>query len=179
MKVDIPDFEGKMQPDDFIDWLTTVEQIFDFKDVLENRKVKVVAIKLRKYASIWWEHLKRQREREGRECITTWAKMKRELKRKYLPNHYKQDAFMKFHNFKQRELSVEEYTAEFDHLMIRCDVVEQEEQMIARYLSGLRVKISDVVQLQPYWNYYDVCKLAMKVEKQQKEKRGNSFRSFT
>ena len=51
--------------------------------------------------------------------------------------------------------------------------------MIAHYLGGLRVEISDVVQLQPYWNYYDVCKLAMKVEKQQKEKRGNSFRSFT
>ncbi|TXG46352.1 hypothetical protein EZV62_028147 [Acer yangbiense] len=66
MKVDIPDFEGKMQPDDFIDWFTTVERIFDFKDVPENRKVKVVAIKLRKHASIWWEHLKRQREREGR-----------------------------------------------------------------------------------------------------------------
>jgi hypothetical protein len=175
MKVDIPDFEGKMQPDDFIDWLTTVERIIDFKDVPENRKVKVVAIKLRKHSSIWWEHLKRQRERGGRERITTWAKMKRELKRKYLPDHYKQDAFMKFHNFKQRELSVEEYTVEFDHLMIRCDVVEQEEQMIARYLGGLRVEISDVVQLQPYWNYYDVCKLAMKVEKQQKEKRGNSF----
>uniref|UniRef100_A0A2N9IPN9 CCHC-type domain-containing protein n=1 Tax=Fagus sylvatica TaxID=28930 RepID=A0A2N9IPN9_FAGSY len=35
-----------------------------------------------------------------------------------------------------KELSVEEYTAKFDHLMIRCDVVEQEEQMIAHYLSG-------------------------------------------
>ena len=136
--------------------------------------MKVVAIKLRKHASIWWEHLKRQQER-----ITTWAKMKRELKRKYIPEHYKQDAFMKFHNFKQRELSVEEYTVEFDHLMIRYDVVEQEKQMIARYLSGLHVEISDVVQLQPYWTYNDICKLAMKVEKQLKEKRGNSFRSFT
>ncbi|KAK0590976.1 hypothetical protein LWI29_033915 [Acer saccharum] len=105
--------------------------------------------------------------------------MKRELKRKYLSEHYKQDAFMKFHNFKQRELSVEEYTAEFDHLMIRCDVVEQEEQMIARYLGGLRVEISDVVQLQPYWTYNDVCKLAMKVDKQMKETCGYSFRSFT
>ena len=76
--------------------------------------------------------------------------MKREPKRKYLPKHYKQYAFMKFHNFKQKELSVEEYTVEFDHLMIRCDVVEQEEQMIARYLIGLHVEISDVVQLQPY-----------------------------
>ena len=51
--------------------------------------------------------------------------------------------------------------------------------MIARYLGGLRVEINDVVQLQPYWTYNDVCKLAMKVEKQLKENRGNSFRSFT
>ena len=75
--------------------------------------------------------------------------MKRELRRKYFPDHYKQDAFMKFHNFKQKELSVEEYTSEFDHLMIRCDIVEPEEQMIARYLGGLHAKLSDVVQLQP------------------------------
>lgn len=46
-------FEGKMKPDDFIDWLTIVERIFDFKDVPENCKVKIVAIKLRKHASIW------------------------------------------------------------------------------------------------------------------------------
>ena len=59
MKVDIPEFEGKMQPNEFIDWLTTVERIFDFKDVPENCKVKIVAIKLGKHASIWWEHLKR------------------------------------------------------------------------------------------------------------------------
>ena len=45
MKVDIPEFEGKMQPDDFIDCLITVERIFDFKDVPDNRKVKIVAIK--------------------------------------------------------------------------------------------------------------------------------------
>jgi len=60
MKVDIPEFEEKMQPDDFIDWPTTMELIFDFKDILDNRKVKIVAIKLRKHASIWWEHLKWQ-----------------------------------------------------------------------------------------------------------------------
>uniref|UniRef100_A0A2N9EJL2 Integrase catalytic domain-containing protein n=1 Tax=Fagus sylvatica TaxID=28930 RepID=A0A2N9EJL2_FAGSY len=130
MKVDIPEFEGKMQPDDFIDWLTTVERIFNFKDVPENRKVK--------------------------SCC----------------HQAKETCF-------NLELSVEEYTVEFDHLMIRCDVVEQEEQMIARYLNGLRVEISDVMQLQPYWTYNDVCKLAMKVEKQLKEKRGNSFQFFT
>ena len=49
--------------------------------------------------------------------------------------------------------------------MIHCDVVEQEEQMIAHYLSGLHIEINDVVQLQLYWTYNDECKLAMKAEK--------------
>jgi len=57
---------------------------------------------------------------------------------------------------------MEEYTTEFDRLMIRCDVVEPKEQMIARYLGGLHVELNDAVQLQPYWTFNDVCKLAIK-----------------
>ena len=46
MKVDIPEFEGKIKPDEFVDWLNTVERIFDYKEVPDHRKVKIVAIKL-------------------------------------------------------------------------------------------------------------------------------------
>jgi hypothetical protein len=139
--------------------------------------VKLLAIKLRKHASIWWEHLKKQRELEKKSHIVMWAKMKA-LKKKYLPDHYQQDAFIKFHNFWQNELSVEEYTAEFDHSMMICDIVELEEQMVARYLGGLRSKIGNVVQLQPYWTYNDVCKLELKVKKQLKEGHKNTYRPF-
>ncbi|PKI48455.1 hypothetical protein CRG98_031160 [Punica granatum] len=83
---------------------------------------------------------------------------------------YKQDIFSQLYNFKQEELTVEEYTAEFEHLMMKCDLVELEEQTIARYLGDLRSEIRNVVQLQPYWTFEDVCKLAIRVEKQSKEK---------
>lgn len=66
IKVEIPEFEGRMQGDEFIDWLNTVERIFDYKNVTDDCKVKLVAIKLKKHASIWWEHLKKQRAREGK-----------------------------------------------------------------------------------------------------------------
>ncbi|XP_031375447.1 uncharacterized protein LOC116189849 [Punica granatum] len=170
VKVDIPDFEGQMHPEDFIDWLAIVERVFDFKNISEEKKVKLVAIKLEKHASVWWENLKRRREREGKRRIVTWEKMKRELKKKFLPASYKQDIFSRLYNFKQEELTVEKYTAEFEHLMMKCDIVEPEEQTIARYLGGLRSEIRNVVQLQPYWTFEDVCKLAIRVEKQSKEK---------
>ncbi|KAL4570144.1 hypothetical protein LXL04_025795 [Taraxacum kok-saghyz] len=170
MKIDIPDFEGKAQPDDFIDWINTVERVFDLKDIPDNFKVKVVAIKLRKYASLWWEHLKKKRTQEGRSKVETWAKMKKLLCEKFLPVNYRQEAFLEYHNLSQRNSTVEEFIAEFDRLRMRCGADEQEEQVIARFLGALRSEISDVVQLQPYWTFTDVCALALKVERQGKNK---------
>ena len=48
--------------------------------------------------------------------------------------------------------------------MIKGDLQEAEEHSIARYLAGLRFKISKIVQLQPYNTLQDVIKLALKVE---------------
>ncbi|KAK9227018.1 hypothetical protein WN943_012067 [Citrus x changshan-huyou] len=133
-KVEIPEFEGRMQPEEFFYWLNTVECIFEYRDVPEDHKVKLIAIKLKK-----------------------------------------QDIYLKFHNFRQKELSVEDYATEFDNLMMKCDLVEAEEHTIARYLGGLKPEIGNVVQLQPYWTYSDVCRFALKVEKQQKDARGGGI----
>ncbi|PKI73972.1 hypothetical protein CRG98_005589 [Punica granatum] len=62
--------------------------------------------------------------------------MKRELKKKFLPASYKQDIFSRLYNFKQEELTIKEYTAEFEHLMMKCDIVEPEEQTIARMFAS-------------------------------------------
>ncbi|GKV40805.1 hypothetical protein SLEP1_g48406 [Rubroshorea leprosula] len=125
IKIDIPDFEGRLQPDEFIDWLHIVERVFELKDIPDNKRVKLVAIKLKKHASIWRENLKHT-----------------------------------------KSLTVEEYTMEFEQLMMKWDVREKEEQTIARYLGGLDNDISKVVQLQQYWTLDDVIRLALRVEKQ-------------
>ncbi|GJS12981.1 RNA-directed DNA polymerase [Tanacetum coccineum] len=176
MKIDIPDFEGKSHPGKFIYWLHTVERVFDIKNLSDEQKVKLVAIKLKKNASIWWEHVIKQRTQEGKAKIVNWSKMKKKLMVKNLPVQYRQEAFIDYHNYKQTSISVEEFTSEFDHLRLRCDVVEEDEETIARYLAALKPEISDVVQLQQYWSYNDVCRLARKVESQLKKK-GNTTNS--
>ncbi|XP_068312511.1 transposon Ty3-I Gag-Pol polyprotein [Pyrus communis] len=98
--------------------------------------------------------------------------MKKELRKKFLPENYIQEWYSKLYNFQQGGKSVDDYTGEFDLLMVRCGVDKPEEQTIARYLGGLRREIHDVVTLQPYWTYDDVYQLAKKVEKKLKQ-RGN------
>ena len=90
--------------------------------------------------------------------------MKKELKRKYLPFHYRQDIFLKIQNLKQQNLIVEEYSADFENLLIKGELQEAEEQSIARYLASLRFKISKTVQLRPYNTLQDVIKLTLKVK---------------
>nr|GEV64078.1 reverse transcriptase domain-containing protein [Tanacetum cinerariifolium] len=50
LKIEIHEFTGKVHTDDFIDWLSTVERVFDVRDIPDKLKVKLVAIKLRQHA---------------------------------------------------------------------------------------------------------------------------------
>lgn len=83
--------------------------------------------------------------------------------------------FLKFYNFKQKELTIEEYVAKFGLLMMKCDIFELKEQTTAQYIGGLKNEIANVVQLQPYLGYNGACKLTLKVEKQRKEYHGHPF----
>jgi len=47
----------------------------------------------------------------------------------------------------QGNMSVEEYTREFEKLLIKCDIQEPEEQTIVRDLGGLDPRYSNVVEL--------------------------------
>ena len=167
-RVEVPEFEGKLDPEEFIDWLHTVERVFEYKDIPDDKKVKLVAIRLRKYASLWWTNLNAKRLRERKSRIRTWEKMKTKLKARFLPPTYVQDCYSQFHNLTQGSMNVEEYTREFEKLMIKCDIQEPEEQTIVRYLGGLDPRYSNVVELQSYASFDDVCVLAHKVEQQKK-----------
>jgi hypothetical protein len=45
-KLDIPEFQGDLQPKEFMDQVATVGEVLDFKEVPEDRRVSLVATKL-------------------------------------------------------------------------------------------------------------------------------------
>lgn len=63
---------------------------------------------------------------------------------------------------------MEEYARAFEHLLMKCDLVEDDEQTFVRFLGGFNYKIAHVVELQTYTTLEGVIHLACKVEKQQK-----------
>ena len=57
--------------------------------------MKLVTIRLKGYASLWWKNLNRERSKEERKPIQTWENMKRKLKKRYLSKNYIQDNYKK------------------------------------------------------------------------------------
>lgn len=45
-QIHIAEFDGKMEAEEFLDWLDSMESYFDWKEVPEERKVKLVGTKL-------------------------------------------------------------------------------------------------------------------------------------
>ena len=55
MRTKVPEFQGSLQLEEFIDWLCTAEEVMEFKGVLEEMKVSLVAIRLWGRATAWWQ----------------------------------------------------------------------------------------------------------------------------
>ena len=91
--------------------------------------------------------------------------MKRLMKRKFVPDYYKQELLMDLQSLRQGKRSVEEYVKEFETLIARCDIQESIFESIARFINGLKMDIANVVELQQYNSLEDVIKLASRVER--------------
>jgi len=137
MKIDPLEFEGNLNPDLLIEWLQAVERFFKIKEYSDEKPFKVVVLKLKKYASLWYENLKKQRTRESKPQIRNWSKLKKLITKWFLPNKYKRDLYLKVSSLSQGCLSVEEYIREFEQLQIRSGIEEEPEQTMARFLRGL------------------------------------------
>jgi len=150
LKFEPQEFEGNLNPEAFLEWVQTIERIFEIKEYSDEKSFKVAILKLKKYASLWYENVKKQRAREGKARIKTWSKLKRLMTKRFLPDNYKRDLYLKVSSLSQGRLNVEEYIREFEQLQIRSGLEEEPEQTMARFLRGLDPAIAEKVDLQPF-----------------------------
>ena len=57
IKMKIPSFQGKNDPEAYLEWERKVELVFDYHNYSENKKVKLAAIRFSDYATVWWDQL--------------------------------------------------------------------------------------------------------------------------
>ena len=65
---------------------------------------------------------------------------------------------------------MDECSKEFKKLLIKCNIQEPEWKTIVRYLGDIDPKYSNIVKLQQFTTFDEVCVLAHKVKQQRKNK---------
>ncbi|KAL8134890.1 hypothetical protein AgCh_009776 [Apium graveolens] len=178
--IDLGYFTGLGNIDDFVEWVTQVDKISAYTGWTEMRIFKIAALKLTKKAGLWFDNLNIKRVRSGKEKIMTWTSLKKKLRAKYIPLHYKFECIMKMTSLSQGTMSVSEYTSEFYRLRLICDLEETETIKIGRFIRGLNLPIYRKVKSSPYISFNDVCNLALEFESfQHDEKLKSSLHEFT
>lgn len=165
MKAEIPIFNGNADIEGCLDWLYEVETFFEVMEVPEDRRVPLVAYKLKGGAGAWWHRVQEERTLRGEPRVRTWRQMKSLLKERFLPADYEQILFIQFQNCAQRNRTVSNYTEEFLRLQVRCNLAETEDQQVARYINGLNDAIQDRLMMQQIWSIYQAQALALKAER--------------
>ncbi|XP_020694320.1 uncharacterized protein LOC110108147 [Dendrobium catenatum] len=139
IKLDIPFFEGRMHIEDYLDWEAAVEIFFDYMEIPPVKQVKYVACRLKGGASAWWMQVVQSRRREGK------------------------GLYQQCH---QGQRSINAYTEEFYRLSAHNNLLETENQLVARYTAGLKEAIQDKLELNSVRFLSQAANFALKVESQ-------------
>lgn len=165
VRIEVPDFHGKLDPYAFEDWLTSLEDYFEWFGLALELQVRFVKMKFKGQVRVWWQSVEEHLHRLRQPPIADWDEMKLKLQEKYLPVDYEEFMFEELLLLRQGNSSVEEFTNKFHELSIRSRVFETGRQTIARYKAGLRedIKKELIVRLVRVEEAYQ---LALKVEQQ-------------
>ncbi|XP_012461671.1 uncharacterized protein LOC105781702 [Gossypium raimondii] len=95
IKMTIPPFQGKNDPESYLEWEKKMELVFECHNYSENKKVKLTAIEFSDYAIVWWDQLVTSRRRNGERPISMWAEMKAVMRKRFVPSYYHRELYQR------------------------------------------------------------------------------------
>ena len=51
--VEVTPYDGKLDINAMLDWISNIGKFFDYENTLDNRKLNIVVTKLKSHASVW------------------------------------------------------------------------------------------------------------------------------
>ena len=95
IKMRIPEFQGKPDPEAYMEWEEKVDRIFEIHEYSERKKVKLAVVEFTGSASIWWRKTCLDLQTNMEDPISTWKSLKKHMRKKYIPSHHKCDVLKK------------------------------------------------------------------------------------
>ncbi|RDX95720.1 hypothetical protein CR513_21721, partial [Mucuna pruriens] len=127
LKCKIPPFIGDGDVKPYLKWEMKVDQVLKCFNYNDYMKVRMVTYKFSKYALVWWnQYIK--------EHIDTWLDLRREMRTRFVPTSYARDLYSKLQRMYQGSKSVEECHKDMEVALMRANVLEFNEAIMAPFL---------------------------------------------
>jgi hypothetical protein len=75
-------FQGKVDPEAYLEWEREVEMIFYIRRYSEKKKIKLVIMEFTDYAMVWWDKLVKDKRRNGEKPVRIWDELKAIMRKK-------------------------------------------------------------------------------------------------
>ena len=161
-KFEIPEFHGSQVAEELLDWIATVDEILEFKQVPLESCVLVLAMRFISRATAWWTQLRASRLYLNKPKIASWDKLKKHMKKTFLPYNYDQLMFQRLQNLRLGSRTVDEYATECFLLLNRIDLHDSVSQLVARFVGGLGQQIQHTLNLFNPLTLYEAHQQAQK-----------------
>ena len=112
VKLKIPPFHGRNDPEEFLDWVDEVDAKFRIRNYSDPVKFGLVVSEFKGYAMTWWNKFAHDRELSEKMPVDTWTDLKRHMRKRFVQPWYQRDMIRKMQT--QGTRSVEDYFSEFE-----------------------------------------------------------------
>ena len=83
-----PTDAGSLIAEHLIDWISELDKYFEYDEVEEDKRVRLVVTRLKGHASLWWDSVQIERRRNNKPLIKSWDRMVEKVRAQLLPKYY-------------------------------------------------------------------------------------------
>ena len=87
-KPSLSTYDGNLSAEGLIDWIGELDKYFDYEEVEEDKKVKLVITHLKGHTALWWDSVQAKRKKKNKVVIKSWDRMVAKMRGKFLPKDY-------------------------------------------------------------------------------------------
>lgn len=154
-------FSGRSNPTAADNWRKKLERNFDNARCPHEYRRDLAVQYLKDEALVWWEKVVAQVH--GRYELT-WEDFKTEFSRKYFPREAMDRMENEFTELRQGNMTVREYEEEFDRLSRFSGRFMDEDELIRRFLRGLRIELKNRCEMYDYRSMIGLVEKAANLE---------------
>lgn len=84
----LPIYNGSLNGQELFDWIEALNNHFEYKEVIEEKRVNLAKSRLKGSTLVWWNMMQEEREQTRRKNITSWERKKIGIQTQFLPIDY-------------------------------------------------------------------------------------------